>query len=85
MLGDQHSRYLYALLVGSPSSTLVGVAITTSWLALLGLVFLRARAPATRVVLSGTTGRGLVPVLQQTGVAELLYAAGVFVGLLIAS
>jgi hypothetical protein len=36
-------------------------------------------------VLSGTTGRGLVPVLQRTGVAELLYAAGVFVGLLLAS
>jgi hypothetical protein len=36
-------------------------------------------------VLTGTTGRELVPVLQKTGVAELLYAAGVFVGLLLAS
>ena len=34
--------------------------------------------------LTGTTGRGLVPVLQQTGLAELLYALGIFVGLLLA-
>jgi 1,4-dihydroxy-2-naphthoate octaprenyltransferase len=40
--------------------------------------------PATRLVLSGTTGRELVPVLQRTGVAELLYAVGVLVGLLLA-
>jgi 1,4-dihydroxy-2-naphthoate octaprenyltransferase len=40
--------------------------------------------PAVRLVLTGTTGRGLVPVLQQTGLAELLYAVGLFAGLLIA-
>ncbi|CAN5588500.1 1,4-dihydroxy-2-naphthoate polyprenyltransferase [soil metagenome] len=85
VLGDQQSRYLYALLVWVAVATLVGVAITTSWAALLGLVFLVPAIAATRVVLSGTTGRGLVPVLQRTGVAELLYAAGVFVGLLVAS
>ena len=85
VLGDQQSRYLYVLLVWVAVATLLGIAITTSSLALLGLVFLAPALSATRVVLSGTTGRGLVPVLQQTGVAELLYAAGVFVGLLIAS
>ena len=85
VLGDQQSRYLYVLLVWVAVATLLGIAITTSSLALLGLVFLAPALSATRVVLSGTTGRGLVPVLQQTGVAELLYATGVFVGLLIAS
>jgi 1,4-dihydroxy-2-naphthoate octaprenyltransferase len=85
VLGDRQSRYLYALLVWVAVATLLGVAITTSWLALLGLVFLVPAVAATRVVLSGTTGRGLVPVLQRTGVAELLYAAGVFAGLLLAS
>ena len=41
--------------------------------------------PGTRQVLTGATGRDLVPVLARTGVAELLWAAGVFVGLLLAS
>jgi 1,4-dihydroxy-2-naphthoate octaprenyltransferase len=85
VLGDRRSRYLYVLLMLVALATLVGIAVTTSWLALLGLVFLVPAASATRTVLSGATGRGLVPVLQQTGVAELLYAVGVLVGLLLAS
>ena len=84
VLGDQQSRYLYALLMWVAAATLVGIALTTSAWALLGLAFAVPAASATRLVLSGTTGRGLVPVLQQTGVAELLYAVGVLVGLLIA-
>ena len=82
VLGDQQSRYLYALLMWVAAATLVGIALTTSAWALLGLAFAVPAASATRLVLSGTTGRGLVPVLQQTGVAELLYAVGVLVGLL---
>ena len=31
--------------------------------------------PAARTVLGGATGPGLIPVLQQTGMAELLWAA----------
>ena len=85
VLGDERSRYLYALLVGVAAVALVAVALATSLLALLGLAFVLPAAPATRLVLAGTTGRELVPVLQKTGVAELLYAAGVFVGLLLAS
>ena len=85
VLGDERSRYLYALLVGVAAVALVAVALATSLLALLGLAFVLPAVPATRLVLSGTTGRELVPVLQKTGVAELLYAAGVFVGLLLAS
>jgi len=84
VLGDQQSRYLYALLMWVAAATLIGIALTTSAWALLGLAFAVPAASATRLVLSGTTGRGLVPVLQQTGVAELLYAVGVLVGLLIA-
>jgi 1,4-dihydroxy-2-naphthoate octaprenyltransferase len=85
VLGDRQSRYLYALLVAVAVATLLGIAVTTSWLALLGLVCVVPAAASTRVVLSGTTGRGLVQVLQRTGVAELLYAVGVFVGLLVAA
>ena len=85
VLGDERSRYLYALLVGAAAVALVALALSTSRLALLGLVFALPAVSATRLVLTGTTGRELVPVLQKTGVAELLYAVGVFVGLLLAS
>jgi len=85
VLGDRQSRYLYALLVWVALATLLGLAITTSAAALCGLVFLLPASAATLRVLGGTTGRGLIPVLQQTGLAELLYAAGVFVGLLLSS
>jgi 1,4-dihydroxy-2-naphthoate polyprenyltransferase len=85
VLGDRRSRYLYALLVGVAALALVAVTLTTSRWALLGFVFVAPAVPATRLVLTGTTGRGLVPVLQRTGVAELLYAIGVFAGLLVAA
>ena len=38
---------------------------------------------AVRLVAGGTEGAGLVPVLQLTGAAELLYALGIFLGLLV--
>jgi 1,4-dihydroxy-2-naphthoate polyprenyltransferase len=85
VLGEDRSRGLYALLLGVAVVALVAVALSTSRLALAGLVFLLPAVPAARTVLTGTTGRGLVPVLQRTGVAELLYAAGLFLGLLVAS
>jgi 1,4-dihydroxy-2-naphthoate octaprenyltransferase len=81
VLGDARTRGLYALLVGLAAVALVGVALATSRLALLGLVFVLPAVPATRIVLTGAAGADLVPVLQRTGVAELLWAAGLFVGL----
>ncbi|MGZ4438275.1 MAG: 1,4-dihydroxy-2-naphthoate polyprenyltransferase [Nocardioidaceae bacterium] len=84
VLGDARTRGLYALLVGLAVLALVALALATTWWALLGLVFLAPLGAALRLVAGGTTGRDLVPVLQKTGVAELLYAVGVFVGLLLA-
>ena len=83
VLGADRTRALFALLVAAAGIALVALAFATSTWALLGAVFLVAAVPATRLVLSGTTGAALVPVLQRTGLAELLYAAGIFVGLLI--
>ncbi len=85
VLGPERTRGLYALLVGAALVALVAVALSTSTLALLGLVFVLPALPAARTVLGGASGRHLVPVLQSTGVAELLWAAGVLVGLLLAS
>ncbi len=82
-LGDARTRGLYALLVGVAVVALVGVALTTTAWALLGLVLLVPGGRAVRTVTGGATGPGLVPVLQLTGVAELLLAAGLALGLAI--
>ena len=83
VLGEEHTRYFFAFLVAVALVALLGVALTTTWLGLLGLAFLVPMVPALRMVLGGTSGRALVPVLQRTGIAELAYAVGLFVGLLL--
>jgi 1,4-dihydroxy-2-naphthoate octaprenyltransferase len=83
-LGDGRTRGFFALLLGVALVALVGLALASSAWALLGLVALLPAQRAARVVLRGTGGPGLIPVLQLTGVAELLYGLGVFVGLLVA-
>jgi 1,4-dihydroxy-2-naphthoate octaprenyltransferase len=75
VLGDRRTRVLYLLLVVVAAAAVVAVALVTSWCALVGLLFLVLAAPAVRTVLGGATGPGLIPVLQQTGLAELLWAA----------
>ena len=84
-LGDERTRYLYAFLVAAAMVALVGVAMSTSWWALLGLVFLAPALAASRKVLGGASGPGLIPVLQRTGIAELLHGLGIFIGILVAS
>ena len=61
---------------------LIRVAIETTWWALLALVFL---VPAGRAVafVRRASGRDLVPALQLTGVAELAFGLGLFLGLLV--
>ncbi|MBY9074566.1 1,4-dihydroxy-2-naphthoate polyprenyltransferase [Nocardioides sp. WL0053] len=83
VLDEERTRYLYAFLVGLAVVALVGVALETTWLTLLAVVFLVPAVPALRLVLSGTTGRGLVPVLQRTGTAELVYGGVLFLALLL--
>jgi 1,4-dihydroxy-2-naphthoate octaprenyltransferase len=85
VLGETRTRGLYAMLVGVAFVALVAVSLSTSRLALLGLAFVLPALPATRMVLGGAAGRALVPVLARTGVAELLWATGAFLGLLLAS
>ncbi|WP_460828724.1 1,4-dihydroxy-2-naphthoate polyprenyltransferase [Nocardioides hungaricus] len=82
-LGDRRTRLLYALLVVLAAAAVVAVAAVTSWCALIGLGFLVLAVPAARTVLGGATGPGLVPVLQETGLAELLWAALVAAALVV--
>jgi 1,4-dihydroxy-2-naphthoate octaprenyltransferase len=82
-LGDDRTRGLFVLLVGVALVALVGVALATTWWALLGLVFLVPAGRAVRTVTGGATGPRLVRVLQLTGTAELLLSVGLFAGLLV--
>ncbi|MEO5663013.1 MAG: 1,4-dihydroxy-2-naphthoate polyprenyltransferase [Nocardioides sp.] len=83
VLGDERTRYLYALLVGAAAVAVVAVAGASTWWCLLGLVFVLRMLPALRTVLGGATGPGLIPVLQQTGVGQLIWAVLVAVPLLL--
>jgi 1,4-dihydroxy-2-naphthoate polyprenyltransferase len=82
-LGDGATRGLYAgLALAAIAAGVAVAALTTPW-ALLALAYAGYAAPAARVVLEGANGPALVPVLQQTGLAELVFGAGLFVGLVI--
>ena len=74
-LGDERTRALYLLLVLAAAAAVVAVAAATTWWALAGLGFLVLAGPATRTVMGHASGPMLVPVLQQTGLAQLVWAA----------
>jgi 1,4-dihydroxy-2-naphthoate octaprenyltransferase len=80
-LGDERTRIFYVLLMLLALVALLGVALATSWWALLALACAVPAVRASRVVRSGAGGPGLIPVLQLTGVAELVYGLGLLVGL----
>ncbi len=84
-LGPDRTRALYALLVLAAAAAVVAVALSTTWWALAGLAFLGPAAPAVRTVTGGATGPDLVPVLQQTGLAELAWAVLVSGALILAA
>ena len=84
-LGEQRTRALYLLLVLAAAVAVVAVAVATSWCVLVGLAFLAVAAPAVRTVMGGATGPALVPVLQQTGLAELVWAGLVAAALVVCS
>jgi 1,4-dihydroxy-2-naphthoate polyprenyltransferase len=85
VLGDRRTRLWYVALMMLALLVLVGLAVQTSPWALLGLLALMPGGRAVAIVRRGSSGRALVPVLQLTGTAELLYGLGAFTGLLIAS
>ena len=77
-LGDARTRTLYRVLVVVPLLLAVAVSLGHP-LALVALASAALLWPALRVVGSGATGLGLIPVLRDTGRAELAY--GVLLGL----
>ncbi|MCL1838476.1 MAG: 1,4-dihydroxy-2-naphthoate polyprenyltransferase [Propionibacteriaceae bacterium] len=83
-LGDKKTRYFFGLLVLIAAAGVVAVAWTSSWWALLGLLMMISLAGPVYEVAKGVTGRALIPVLRQTGLAEFVCASGIFVGLVFA-
>jgi 1,4-dihydroxy-2-naphthoate polyprenyltransferase len=82
-LGDRRTRSFYVLLLALAVLAAIAVCLTTTWWALLALLFGLPGARAGRAVATGAAGPALIPVLQLTGLAELLYGAGLLAGLAI--
>jgi len=82
VLGDAWTRRLFTLLVLVAVASLIWASVFTAW-ALLGLAMVPLAVRARQVVASGAGGMALIPVLRDTGLAELVYALGLAVGLTI--
>ena len=82
VLGDTWTRRFYAFLLLVAIAALVWASVFTSW-ALLGLAMVPLAVRARQVVASGGKGMALIPVLRDTGIAELVYAVGLALGLFI--
>jgi 1,4-dihydroxy-2-naphthoate octaprenyltransferase len=74
ILGDARARALYTLLVAAAAAAVVAVAAATTWWALVGLGFLVVAVRSARTVTAGAIGPALIPVLQASGRAELVWA-----------
>ena len=84
-LGYRGTRSLYVALVSLGAIMINVVAALTSAWTLLGLLGPVVIIPAARTVLAGARGRDLIGVLKATGLAELVAAIGLAVGLTIAT
>ncbi len=84
-LGDAGARRVFAALHGGAYVCLLGSALSLTGEVLLGLISLPLSLRALVAVRRGARGGALVPVLRDTGLAELAYAVGAFVGLLVAT
>ena len=84
VLGDRRSRQMYGGLLLGALVALIGVGATVTWWALLGLAALPTGMHAQAIVRRGAAGPALIPVLRDTGLTELVYAAGLLAGCLVA-
>jgi 1,4-dihydroxy-2-naphthoate octaprenyltransferase len=80
-LGDRRTRAVYVGLVAASLAVVVAAAIGWTPWALVALVAFIPVAPPIGAVVGGASGRELVPVLQATGVIQLLYGVSLALGL----
>ena len=84
-LGDAKTRVLFAMLLVVPVAFAgwIAVQLGSPW-PLLALAYAPLAWRAVRTVVSGATGATLIQPLGDTGRAELVYAAGLAAGLVLA-
>jgi 1,4-dihydroxy-2-naphthoate octaprenyltransferase len=83
-LGDRRTRLLYVSLLVVALVVVVAAAIGWTPWALVALVAFIPVAPPVGTVLAGASGPTLIPVLQATGIIQLLYGLALGLGLWIA-
>lgn len=74
-LGDPRTRRLYAGLVLAAGGATLAMAALSDWRLLLGLLGLLPAIRPISMVRRGATGRGLIPVLKDSGTVVLVYGA----------
>jgi 1,4-dihydroxy-2-naphthoate octaprenyltransferase len=82
VIGDRRTRTLYAACTALPFAAAIAMAPAAPF-TLLALAALPLAIAPTRQVLTGTTGRGLITVLGQTGRLQLAFGALLTAGLAI--
>lgn len=80
LLGDRDTRWLYGTLVTVPFVITVALGLDDIT-ALAGFLALPLAVPPARRVLGGDTGHRLIPVLRETGLAMLVWAAATGIAL----
>lgn len=80
-LGDKGTRVLLLALFVLAGAGIVAIAATSTWWALLGLALVPLAVPVFRRVIAGAVGRDLIVVLRNIGLAELVAALGLCIGL----
>lgn len=83
-LGDRNTRLFYLALAVLTVAAVIGFAALTSWWALVALLAIGLLIEPLRRVLGGANGRGLIPVIQSTGFAEIGIGLGLLVGIYLA-
>lgn len=83
VLGDARTRQFYVLLMLLAFVLVVAWCVTRTPWSLLALIGAIPALRATAVVRGGGTGPALIPVLKDTGIAELLYSIGLAAALII--
>jgi 1,4-dihydroxy-2-naphthoate octaprenyltransferase len=85
LVGDRATRRIFASLHAGALVAAVLAGYALSWWALLALACMPISWVAVRSVHQGATGQALIRALRDTGLAELTFSVGLFVGLAIAA
>lgn len=79
-LGDRNTRVFYVVMCAVPVVVSIVLAFTAP-AAAAGLLAVIPLIKPVRIIVSGTQGRGLIPVLALTGIAMLVWSVATAIGL----